>query len=334
MKLSMLLVALLMAAYIPLQAQDIHWSQFNANPVFQNPGNAGHFNGDLRFVGNFRDQWRSVSVPFQTLSMSIDGKPYNKRNLGLGGLFFHDISGDGTLRTVELQINASYLLKLTPDSTHVFRPGINIGMNHRQINWDALKFGNQFNGQLYDPSIPNNENYTTDRKTNFSFGIGGIYQYRIAKRQQLTAGISAFNLNRPNQGFYQTTIPRDIRTSAFATYTHPIGLDWDLIPSLQYSIQGKYRELLIGSSVKYTLVNRLTEYRAVYAGLWFRGKDAGFISVGMDYQNWFFGLSYDINVSSLVKASRTRGGMEFAVRYILFRFKPKKVVHRICPDYI
>ena len=26
--------------------QDIHWSQFNDNPIFQNPGNTGQFNGD------------------------------------------------------------------------------------------------------------------------------------------------------------------------------------------------------------------------------------------------------------------------------------------------
>lgn len=315
-------------------AQDIHWSQFFANPVFQNPANAGNFEGDLRFVGNFRDQWRAVSVPFQTLSLSVDGKPYNYRNIGLGGLFFHDISGDGTLRTVELQMNASYTIKLTKDSSHIFRPGINFGMNHRQINWNALKFGNQFNGQQYDPSIPNNENYITNRKTNFSLGLGGIYQFNIEKRKQVTVGISAYNLNRPNQGFYGTPIPRDIRLNIFASGTHPLGFDWDILPSVQFNIQGKYREFIIGSQVKYTLVNRLSQYRALYAGLWYRNKDSGYISVGMDYQSWFFGLSYDINFSSLTVASRARGGMEFAVRYILFRFKPKKVVHRVCPDYI
>jgi len=314
--------------------QDIHWSQFNDNPVFQNPGNAGHFNGDLRFVGNFRDQWRAVSVPFQTLSMSVDGKPYNYRNLGIGGLFFHDVAGDGAFRTVELQLNVSYLLKLSSDSTHIIRPGLNLGMNHRQLNWDALTFGNQYNGIQFDPSIGANENFTNDRKTNFSIGAGAIYEFNIAKRKQITAGVSAYNLNHPNQGFYSTKIQRDIRTSLFVKGTYPLAQDWDLLPSMQFNIQGTYREYVVGTSAKYTLVNKLGQYRAVYAGLWFRNKDSGFISVGMDYQSWFVGLSYDVNFSTLVKASRARGGMEFAVRYIISRFKPKKVVHRICPDYI
>lgn len=36
----------------PVMSQDIHWSQFNDNQLFQNPGHAGHFDGDYRFIGN------------------------------------------------------------------------------------------------------------------------------------------------------------------------------------------------------------------------------------------------------------------------------------------
>ncbi len=317
-----------------LRSQDIHWSQFNDNPIYQNPGNAGNFNGDVRFVGNFRDQWRSVSVPYQTLSMSADGKLYNHKALGIGGLFFHDVTGDGRFRTIELQANISYLLKLTKDSVHTIRPGINIGMNHRQVNWDAFKFGNQYNGQMYDAGISNNENYWNDKKTNFSTGVGITYQYLIDKRKTLEAGAALFNINRPNQGFYGEVIPRDMRTNIFAKLYYPIDYDWDIIPSFQLSFQGVYREVIVGSSARYTLINRMDKYRAFYAGAWYRTKDAAYITVGVDYQQWFVGLSYDMNFSTLTKASRVRGGFEIAVRYIIFRFKPKKIVHRICPDYI
>ncbi len=315
-------------------AQDIHWSQFNDNPIFQNPGNAGHFNGDVRLVANYRDQWRSVTVPFTTLSLSVDANNYRHKNLGYGLLFFHDVVGDGQFRTVEVQGNVSYLLKLSADSTHSFRPGINVGLNHRQINFDQLYFDNQYNGVLYDPSLPTNETFQTDRKNNISVGVGGVYQYYKNDRFNFIIGAGAFNLNRPNQGFYQTVIERDIRTTIFGRGIYKLNYDWDLVPGIQLSVQGKYREFNIGSSVKYTLINRLGQYRALYGGLWYRNRDAAFISFGMDYQSWFVGLSYDINFSKLVPASRARGGFEIAVRYILHRFKPKKIVHRICPDYI
>jgi len=331
-----LLLGLLYWGTIPFTvlSQDIHWSQYNDNPVFQNPGNAGNFHGDLRLVGNFRDQWRAVSVPFQTISVSGDSKLYKHKDFGFGGLFFHDATGDGRFRTTELQLNGAYLFRLTADSTHVVRPGMNIGMNSRQINWSKLQFGNQYNGMAYDVNLPSKEAHITDGKTNISLGVGAVYSFRMSKGRQLDGGVALFNLNRPDQGFYGERILRSMRTNVFVRMHYPIDFDWDLIPSVQFSMQGDYRELVLGSSVKYTLINRLADYRAVYAGLWHRAGDAFFFSVGMDYQQWYVGLSYDINVSSLTVASHVRGGFEIAVRYILFRFIPKQTIHRICPDFI
>ena len=315
-------------------AQDIHWSQFNDNPLFQNPGNAGQFVGDIRFVGNYRDQWRSVTVPFNTTNITFDSKLYNKKELGYGIMLFHDVVGDGNFRTVELQGNLSYLLKLTSDSMHTIRPGINIGMNHRQLNVDQFYFDNQYTGIQFNPALPTGEILSSDRKTNLSMGVGTIYQYYKDDRFNFTGGIGFYNLNRPNQGFYNDVIQRDIRMNFFGKGIYKLNYDWDLVPGLQVSVQGKYREIMIGSSAKYTLVNKMGEYRALYGGLFYRNRDAAFLSVGMDYQSWFVGVSYDVNFSKLVPASRARGGLEIAVRYIMNRFKPKKIVHRICPDYI
>ena len=315
-------------------AQDIHWSQFNDNPIFQNPGNAGQFNGDIRLVGNYRDQWRSVTVPFSTTSISADTKLYRHKKLGFGGMLFHDVVGDGKFRTIELQGNVSYLIKLTSDSTHTIRPGINIGLNHRQLNFDQFYFDNQYDGIQFNPALSTGEFLSSDRKTNFSIGAGSIYQYYKNDRFNLTGGIGFYNLNRPNQGFYTDEIKRDIRLNIFGKGIYKLNYDWDLVPGLNVSIQGKYREIILGSSVKYTLVNRMGEYRALYAGLWYRNRDAVYLSAGIDYQDLFVGISYDINFSKLVPASHARGGIEIAVRYILNRFKPKKIVHRICPDYI
>lgn len=314
--------------------QDIHWSQFNDNPVFQNPGNAGHFNGDTRFIGNYRDQWRSVTKPFSTISASVDSKLMQHKQFGFGGLFFHDVAGDGQFRTVELQLNAAYTLKLTSDSTHSIRPGINIGLNHRQLNADQFYFDNQYDGIQFNPAASSNEIFQTDRKSNLSIGTGIVYEYYKNKRFNITGGLGVFNINRPNQGFFGTEVKRDVRFNFFAKGIYPIGLDWDVLPAIQFNNQGVYRELLVGGRAKYTIIDRLGEYRALYGGLFYRNRDAMFLSLGMDYQQWFFGLSYDINFSKLVPASNARGGFEIAVRYIMYRFKPKKIVHRICPDYI
>ena len=311
--------------------QDVHWSQFNDNQLFQNPGQAGHFDGDYRFIANYRDQWRSVTVPFSTFSISADAK---FKDYGVGLLISNDQAGDGKFRTVEVQGNFSRLFKITKDSVHTIRPGINFGMNHRQINWDALYFDSQYNGYIFNPSAATNETYQNDRKTNLSLGLGSLYEWRKNERFKVLSGFGIYNLNRPDQGFYTEKIQRDIRFTIFAKGTFKINQKWDAVPSLQFNNQGVYRELLLGGSAKYYLTSSTKVYQALYGGIWYRNRDAAYLTFGYDYKDFFAGISYDINFSKLVPASRARGGIEIAVRYIIRTFKPKRIIHRVCPDYI
>ncbi len=325
-------LVLLFTGFI-VRSQDIHWSQFNDNPIFQNPANAGNFKGDYRFVGNYRDQWRSITVPFSTISISADSRLKKYKNIGIAAQLFNDNVGDGKFQTTEFQLSSAYSIRLTADSSHVLRPGINLGFNYRQVNWNKFSFDNQFDGIIYNPALSTNEVFQNQQTSNLSVGAGMIYEFRV-KDIPITSGISFFNLNRPNQSFYGAKIPRDVRSNIFAKGVYKLNPDWDLLPSFNINLQGKYKEIIVGSSAKYTLVNKLGTYRAFYMGAWFRNRDALYLTAGMDYQDWFFGLSYDINLSKLVAASNARGGLEVAIRYILHTFKPKKIVHRICPDYI
>lgn len=314
-------------------AQDIHWSQFNDNPIFQNPANTGEFYGDTRFIGNFKDQWRSVSEPFQTFSVSIDRKT---RNFNYGMLMFHDQAGDGKFRTVEATGTLSKTFRLSADSTHSLNGGVVFGINHRQVNTDAFYFDVQYNGYIFNPLLPTNENFQTDQKSNVTLGLGTQYAYNINLRNYLKIGMSLFNLTRPNQGFYSDKISRDFRWNVQLKYCKSLNSNWDLLPSLQYSKQGTYDEILLGSSVRYYLPGSNDNFtrKALLASVWIRSKDAQILSLGCEYKDWFVGLSYDINTSKLVPASRARGGFEIAIRYILYRFNPKRIDHRVCPDYI
>lgn len=329
MKIGFSLVILLI--YITSFTQDVHWSQYNENQLYQNPAHAGNFDGDYRFIGNYKNQWASVTVPFSTFSTSVD---LRKKNIGLGILFFHDQAGDGKFSTVEAQINFAYQFKLTKDSVNLIRFGLNSGLNHRQINWDKLYFDNQYNGYNFDPSLPSNESYQSDRKLNLNIGLGFIYEWRKNKRFTITTGFGTYNLNQPNQGFYNEVVKRDVRFTSFAKGTLRLNEKWDIIPSFQYSHQGSYRELLTGSSFRYYLNTSPIKYQAVYFGIWNRWIDASTLTLGFDYNDLFIGVSYDVNYSKLVPASRYRGGYEFAIRYIIRAFKPKNILHRVCPEYI
>ncbi len=329
----LILIVVFLFANQQVDAQDIHWSQINNNPLFQNPSNAGNFDGDYRFVGNYKDQWRSVTIPYSTLSVSVDKKSEKRPALGYGLLFFHDVAGDGFFRTIELQFNGSYALSFK-DKRHSLRFGINLGLNNRQVNWDVLHFDNQFNGITFDPSLATNENFQTGQNTNLSLGLGSIYTFQLSENKKINIGYGAYNINQPNQGFYSAIVKRDVRHAIFITGQYPLNIDWDLLPSINSSFQGVYSELLVGSAAKYTLEKTVYAYKAIYAGIYLRNKDAFILHAGMDYQNWFVGLSYDLNFSKLVPASNARGGFEIAVKYILNKIKKNNLIHRVCPDYI
>ena len=98
--------------------------------------------------------------------------------------------------------------------------------------------------------------------------------------------------------------------------------------------QGKYFEYIIGARGKYILSEAAGAVQSAYLGLFFRTKDAGFITAEYDYNNWHFGLSYDINLSTLRQASNGRGGIELSAIYILRKIKPSASKYKRCPDYI
>src|ERR1043165_5349552 len=52
--------------------QDIHFSQFYENASLRNPALTGIFSGDYKAGVNYRTQWSSVSVPFQTVLASAE----------------------------------------------------------------------------------------------------------------------------------------------------------------------------------------------------------------------------------------------------------------------
>src|SRR5438309_1911526 len=100
-------------------AQDIHFSQFNRSSLNLNPANTGFFDGDFRFSGIHRNQWKSVTVPYKTYSGSFDmTTPYpNAENnlIGAGIVFNSDKAGDSEFGIVEGALSTSLIKNIGND---------------------------------------------------------------------------------------------------------------------------------------------------------------------------------------------------------------------------
>ena len=77
------------------KAQDVHFSQYYANPLYLNPSFAGSIVCP-RIVANFRDQWPAISGTYVSYSASYD-QHFDVLSGGVGVLFLGDRAASGTV---------------------------------------------------------------------------------------------------------------------------------------------------------------------------------------------------------------------------------------------
>lgn len=318
-----------------LSAQDIHFSQFFNTPYALGPGNIGLFDGDYRVGGVFRQQWRSVTKPYRTFGIGGDAANIGGvEGLGVGIWAYNDRAGDSRLNTFQLSLGASWTEKFGAARDQSLTGGLQLGLTSLSIDYNELSFDAQYNGFYYDPSLANNEGFNRDAFTHPDVHAGVVYRYTPSKRDLIQAGVSLFNITRPDVAFNGDRSTLDGRSALHVITRFPVSEKVDVQPMTQFMAQGKFRELLLGGSVRYILLDRYTYLRTVQAGLYWRASDAGYVFVGSEYDDWTLGITYDINLSDLVPASRNRGGFELtAVR--VFRRKPAAPCRfKACPTQL
>lgn len=329
-------IVLLLGSVLSAIGQDIHFSQFAQAPMVYNPAMTGMFDGDYRFIGNQRSQWRSVTVPYNTIGGSADWRnAFDVDGLGSGLSLYQDRAGDSRLNTIAMNLAAAYRIAKSADSLHSFTVGVQFGFVHRKIDYSELNYDSQWNGSQFNQGTNPGEQFARDARFHADLSLGLGYQYRIDRRNEVQAGIALHNANRPRQSFFDDpSINLDMRLSLFGWATRELNTDWDLVGGLLLSRQGTYTEFIPIVGGRYILMDKLGLFRTLFAHVAYRAGDAGFLTVGMDYDAWRVGVSYDINTSRLRPASNGRGGLEVSVVYILSKFIPPVDRRVLCPDYL
>ena len=121
------LLTFVLLFFISLNAQDIHFSQFYASPLTLNPAMTGFVNGDCRAGVIYRNQWKSVTVPFITISGAYEHKFVleNEDQVGAGLVLVSDQSGDANFTILKGHLSGAYHKVLNPNHQIAigFQPG-------------------------------------------------------------------------------------------------------------------------------------------------------------------------------------------------------------------
>lgn len=319
-----------------VRAQDIHFSQFQAAPLHYNPAFTGQFDADYRLSGIQRTQWRSVTTPFVTFGFAGDARSIFGRDDYAGGIYLmQDRAGDSRFNTFQLNTSLAkrFLLQNREGESLAF--GAQLGFTRQNIDLNALRFDNQWNGVQYSSSLSSRENLSRESFTFLQLNLGAAYFKSWSRRKRIQSGISVYQWHAPAQTFYdEEDVRLNPRVGLQFDASLPLDEHWDIQPGVMMSFQARYREILIGAQGRYILMDDERFWRALYGGVFFRTRDAGYLVAGMEYDQWKVGLSYDINYSDLEVASANRGGFEISVVYLMHKFRPPKIKERPCPDYL
>jgi type IX secretion system PorP/SprF family membrane protein len=319
---------------ITATAQDIHFSQYIYSPLNLNPALTGMFDGDMRFNAAYRQQWNSVTVPYKTFSLSYDqviGKTdaTGKRN-SAGIVINNDKAGDGNYGTMQVLFSFAHLFPLTSDSIHFINASVQAGIAYRSLDVNQLTFDNQFNGDVYIPSSSTGENF--DRSNYIYPEINaGLSWLGIFDNADYNAGISFQHLTQPNQSFFNENAVLPVRLQFSASSVLMKNEKINYMPSVLLMQQAKFAEFTFGGEIRFNLSNS-TIRKSFGIGLNYRIKDAIIPGAAVWFNQWRFGLTYDINTSDLNSASNSKGGPEFNLIYILKKvhYSPVKAN---CPVY-
>jgi len=315
-------------------SQDIHFSQFQASPHLLNPANTGNYNGDYRVGLHYRNQWASFIKPFVTYAGFFD-KKFKKELLGkdfwgAGIALYSDKAGTAEFGTQVAQLALGYHKRLGADK-HLVSVGVQGSVVQKGINYDNLKFGNQYESVFYNSELENNESYASNSIIYPQIQAGLNWQFKYSEKLNFNAGFSMFNLNSPKESFYTDS---DNRLNTRFTINAGSDIKYDekitIRPAILLSGQTKATEFILGSDIGYKVKDvPLLKVEALF-GIYYRSSDALILIPGLQYNNYRFGISYDVNLSSLRAASKGHGAIEISIIYI-FNQNPKLGIKRNLP---
>ena len=337
-----LIIAIAFFRPLTSKAQDIHFSQFSETPLLRNPALAGIFYGDIRVQAVFRNQWQSVTVPFQTSSVNAEYKmPVGQADdfLTLGGALLYDKAGTVAFTSTHVLPTLNYHKSLSEERNMYLSAGFSAGIVQRKFDVSKMTTNSQFNGLDYDPTLATGENFQNSNTLYFDGSVGLSFNTQVGDDpdDNLYVGAAYHHFNKgAKPGFsnvpsmavqpkmvYSAGFKKTVNEYAYMTFY------------ADYSTQGPYSQAIGGMLYSAKLDNLADDPRYIISGGGFvRWRDAFVPVIKLETLPMTFALSYDVNISPLKTASQSRGGFELSISYQKFLDRDNPVRNAVrCPRF-
>ncbi|MEO9004358.1 MAG: PorP/SprF family type IX secretion system membrane protein [Ginsengibacter sp.] len=302
-------------------SQDINFSQFYELPMLRNPALAGLFAGDIRVTAGYRNQWQSVTTPYQTqalgteLKFSLGQNTYDFITLGLQ--LTNDQAGDSKLSKTQILPALNFHKSVNGDKDSYISAGIMAGLVQQRFDPTKLQFDDQFVNGTFSPTNPTRQTFNNtnviyyDVAAGLSFssvGPGDIHYY---------FGMGLFHFTNPKVAFIQTNdVKLNPKFVINGGLSAPTSDEDKFILYGDLFIQGGNKQIQGGFLYSHDLTQYGEDEKiSIAAGAFYRLNDAVIPVIKLDYYQLGIGISYDVNISKLANASQLRGGLEATLSY-------------------
>ncbi len=314
-----------------VRAQDPQFTQYYATPAFLNPALSG-MEKDVYFGLSYRSQWKNLGIPYETYQFTMMHPIFtqgseNTQTGGVGLTVFQDKAGEtNTFKTTGVLITAGYNLRIDRSNMNIISFGVQAGVIQKRIDISNLQWGSQYNALFgYDQYIDPTLELEEDGRSFPVVNAGLVYyfnpykNYYINKFSGFLGGSIAY-LNRPDESIILNrveTLPSLIKLHGGMEYK--LSSNFFLSPSFLFMSQATFSQYNMGIYGTYQLSHftRGSKFKPTHVtfGGWYRIGDAYIFSFGLATKTISFGLSYDMNSSTLGNAASNLGAYELSVFY-------------------
>lgn len=338
MKIAIVLVT--MSFVDSAKCQDIHFSQLTKTPLFFSPASAGASGADFRVSIHHRNQWASIGNPYTTYGLALDGKlkkkAWRNKHFGLGMTLYNDKAGDLNFNRLKGDLLMSFHQKV--DNKSYLSGGLQVGFVQHQLDVSLGQWDNQYDGTGFNPSLPSGETSAFSPFTSVDAGASVLWTYATGAStissdngKFFQLGFSTYHLSKPKLTFFN--VPKESYYMRFVFHGNgSFGINnssWAVRPAFLYQRKGKEQELVVGTMFRYMFKEKshftgfVEQFDMSLGGYYRFWSDAIIPTVYLNFANWGFGISYDVNLSQLNSASLYRGGIELSLKFVTPNpFKP------------